>query len=158
MAVVLDSSAQIAARWGYMSLWAEAMEASYSTPPSCPSWLEFSFYCYYGPDKSLWPDPLNRSKGKGPDVALIQSCALALLDGPDVLIRITERRVMHIYAEDVAIALEGSNAKITKIASRCKYFITVEKIDHCILDGKYKVCPFMGDKETCDFKGIKDDG
>ena len=108
----MDSSAQIAARWRYISLWAEAMEYWYSKPPSCTSWLEFAFYCYYGSDNSTWPDPEQRNIGTGPDMGLIQSCALALLDGPDVLITITERRAMNTYAEDVETVPESSHEKI----------------------------------------------
>lgn len=97
----MDNSGQIAARWGYMSLWAEAMLEWYGKPPACPSWLEYAFQCWYGNDNTVWPDPLNRDQGEGPQAGLLQSCALAILDGPSVLLRITERRAMNVYTEDL---------------------------------------------------------
>ena len=153
----MDSSAIITARWTYIRLWAEAMQYWYGSPPSCPSWLEFAFYCYYGSDNSTWPDPEQRNTGNGPDMDLIQSCALALLDGPDVLIRITERREMHTYAEDIETAPETSHGKIIKGTLLCKHFMTGVHDDRCVLNGRYKMCPFTGDKSACDLKGFKDE-
>ena len=151
----MDGSAQIAARWGYIFLWAEAMEDWYGKPPLCLSWLEFAFYCYYGPDNLLWPDPTQRNTGNGPAAGLLQSCALALLEGPDILLAITERRAMHTYAEEVKKALDKPNVKVINNKSSCKHFMPSN--DHCILNGRYKKCPFRGDKLTCDVKGIKDE-
>lgn len=154
--IVLDNSAQIAARWGYMGLWAQAMFDSYGKPPACPSWLEFAFQCWYGNDNTLWPDPTQRDSGNGPDVGMIQSCALALLQGPQVLIQITARTAMNTYKEDLKPPSEKQQEK-PESTKLCKHYMTVKDMPHCILNGIYKQCPFMGDRSSCDMKGLSDE-
>lgn len=140
------ASARIAARWAYIYLWNMAMLYWYGNPPARPSWVEFSFSCYYGNDVSKWPDLSERDTGPGPDIALIQSCTLALLDGPEVLVRISGNRDKHTYIEDLDTPPEDVNNHKEVTAARCNKFKTGPIDKQCVVYGK---CPFKGDLIEC---------
>ncbi len=96
---------RIAARWRYMDLWAKAMTFWYGPPPSYPDWTIYAFYCYYGKEnKMLWPDRHEKQSGTGPKAGMIQICSLALIEGPIILLKLTERRAQFKYGQVVEIS------------------------------------------------------